>query len=210
MITFCTALLCLLGIWSISTGAGHEGRYLETSDMAILPIAIEAGLLLWRRKSAALWRAGLALMAALYLVIPFLYGFISVGAKVMRVPRHFRLSSTHLYNELMANDDLEAVRAGLLKDFNPATDIWYLPDPSTALELPGRAIIQHADFTDIAVLERNHFLSSAPLRVWVLLPPRFEASGKGTVIRRSFSQAGPWTSRSVPGCHFVLWRSDIQ
>ena len=72
----------------------------------------------------------------------------------------------------------------------------------SALDLPGRAIVVHADFTDLAALRKMAFQTSRPIRVHALLPPRFESNGKGDAIRSSFLHAGPWRHEPLPGSEY--------
>jgi hypothetical protein len=88
--------------------------------------------------------------------------------------------------------------------------MWYLVEPLTALDLPGRAIVRHADFIDIAVLRRDRFVTSRRMRVHVLLPPRFENNGKGEAIRASFPQADGWVRREIPGAEYVSWTATLE
>src|SRR5205814_8767877 len=87
----------------------------------------------------------------------------------------------------------------LLEGFNPRTDLWYLTDPITALDLPGRALIRHADFIDSSQLRKETFRTSRPLRVRLVLPKSFEENGKGEIIRSSFVAAGEWQACRTDG-----------
>jgi hypothetical protein len=208
--TFLTGLVSVFAIWTLSkvlsNDDGHNARYIIATDLAVLPLVLESGCRFWA-KSGRIRRMILAMMGILYIGIPFVYGVISVGAKIRRMPQHYRLSPTHLYNPLLAREDLASVRARLLLDFNPATDVWYSPDISTPLELPGRVIIRDPDFMNEALLRSDRFETSAPLRIQMLLPSKFEINGKGLIIRQSFPQAGAWTRSEIPGSDYVLWRT---
>ena len=92
---------------------------------------------------------------------------------------------------------------------SPASDIWYLVDPLTALDLPGRIIVRHADFIDLALLRRDLFLTTRLVRVHVVLPPRFEDNGKGKAIRASFPQATAWSRTGDPGRRIRLLDRDV-
>jgi hypothetical protein len=87
--------------------------------------------------------------------------------------------------------------------------IWYLSDPLSALDLPGRSIGTSADFDALADLERTSYVTSRPLGVRALMPARFEANGKGEAIRRSFPQAGRWERTKIAGSDYWLWTTDL-
>jgi hypothetical protein len=87
--------------------------------------------------------------------------------------------------------------------------VWYAIDPSTSLDLPGRVLIEHADFLDLEWLRRFHYQTSQPLVMHVLLPRRFEAEGKGAAIRASFAGAGAWTARVDQDCDVTDWRAAL-
>ena len=56
-----------------------------------------------------------------------------------------------LHNTLLSQTNIEEVRVSLLRDYDPNKDLWYLTDPITALDIPGRAIIAGADFLTLTV-----------------------------------------------------------
>ncbi|OLE11581.1 MAG: hypothetical protein AUG89_09385 [Acidobacteria bacterium 13_1_20CM_4_56_7] len=76
------------------------------------------------------------------------------------------------------------------------------------MDLPGRAIMQHADFLPLAQLNQT-FRASKPLRIHLLLPPWFEQNDKGAVIRAEFPQGKNWSSRVVPGMNYVEWTATL-
>ena len=204
---FFSTVFCLTAVWMISKSADHNSRHLETAALAILPFT----LVLIRRQLAeqpGAWRATLwRCFIALFIGLPLLYGFISVFAKVIRTPPHYALDAVQIYNPLLADQDLAGVIQRLDKEYDPATDVWYLPEPISALNIPGRTIVRPADFMELTDLERDIFRTSQTIRLRVLLPPKFETNGKGPLIRSSFIHAGPWTSKSIPGCNYLLWES---
>src|SRR5712691_8682902 len=99
-----------------------------------------------------------------------------------------------MYNPSLAGKDVNYARSLLLQEFDLRSDVWYLTDPISALDLPGRMLIRHADFIDPEKLRQDTFRSSHPVRVRVVLPASFEKSGKADIIRRSFVGTGKWQS----------------
>jgi hypothetical protein len=85
-----------------------------------------------------------------------------------------------------------------------------VPEPTSMLDLPGRAIITSADFDTVDELRLQRFVTLRPIRVNALLPNRFERNGKGAVIRSSFPQASTWTDHPVPQSDYVLWTADLK
>ena len=197
----------LLLSWTISDGVGVEARFLFTGGSAALPLALAEGRALWRDRRPAL-RAVLAATAFAFVVVPFAYGFVSVAAKVWRYPAYHPGASGQ-YNPLLAQTEAASVTARLQRDFVVAEDVWYLPEPQSALDLAGRAIIRHADFQRIEDLRLDRFVTSRTLRAHVLLPPRFERNGKGAVIRASFPQATEWTREAIPGSEYDRWTATL-
>ena len=209
ILNFATAVVMFLTVWNFSLVGDYDARYLAVYSMGVLPVALEEGFVLWRLKRGALWKTGLALAGLCYVLVPLLYGFISVAVKVWRTPSDYAFGPSHVYNELLADNDLAGVRKELLSDFHPATDIWYLPDFITALDIPGRAIICNADWGYLSGLKRYLYLGSAPRRIRLLLPPRLEFNGRGPIVRRSFPQVAIWTRRKIQGCNYDLWEGTL-
>ena len=129
---------------------------------------------------------------------------VSVFAKIWRYPADYRPAPSGVYNPLLAQSDAASVVDQLRRIYVPATDLWYLVEPVSALDVPGRTILRHADFTPIEDL-REHFLTSRRIRVHALLPPRFEQNGKAEAIRGSFPQATGWTRQQVTGSEYDAW-----
>ncbi len=209
-----TALSCclvLLGIiWTFSHSADFAARHMSSAGMAMLPLALEQGLRCWRPVPGGRTRRFLLAGGFLYVLIPLVYGYLSVFGKIIRTPEDYVLGPAHVYNPTFATTDVDAVRRRLLADFNSAHDIWYLTDPMTALDLPGREIVRHADFEDGGILKMEHFTTRLPLRIKALLPEHFETNGKGEIIRTSFAGAGPWRRQAVEGSDFILWTATLR
>jgi hypothetical protein len=175
----------------------------------VLPLALAGGRQIWQSVPRA--RIALAGACAPYVIVPMLYGPVSVIAKVRRFPDRFRASATGLYNPLLAERDVETVVARLEHDFHPQSDVWYVTDPLSTLDLPGRALMVHADFIALDELRKYRFqTTSRALRVHVLLPPRFETNGKGAVIRASFPQAVAWERDAIPGSQYDRWLAELR
>lgn len=199
----------ILTVWTISTGVSVEARHVASAALCVLPLALAEGRRIWQ--SAPRARIALAGAGAAYVIVPMLYGPVSVIAKVRRFPDQFRASATGLYNPLLAERDVETVVARLEHDFHPQTDVWYITDPLSSLDLPGRVLMVHADFIALDELRKYRFQTrSRPLRIHVLLPPRFETNGKGAVIRASFPQAVAWERDAIPGSHYDRWLAELR
>jgi hypothetical protein len=208
---FGASVASILVAWTVSSAVSVEARHLAPAGFAALPLALDEGRL-WRREagaSGATVRLSLALALAVFVIGPFAYGVVSVFAKAWRYPSDYRPGPSG-YNAVLAEHDAAGVAGRLQDTFVPETDIWYLAEPMTSLDLRGRAIVRHADFMPIADLRRDRFITSRPLRVHVLLPPRFEANGKGLAIRESFPQAASWRHESVPGSAYDQWMADLR
>jgi hypothetical protein len=210
VLAFLTGLGMMLGILNLSRVGDFNARYIITTALGVLPVVLDAGCSLWRRKPGVFWRLSLAAAGIAYLAVPFSYGVVSVWAKVLRTPAHYRVGSSHFYSSLLALEDVPSVTARLSEGFNPVTDIWYASDPTSALDLPGRVMIRNPDYTDLPELKEERFQSADPLRVRALLLPKFEAEGKGPAIRNSFRQAGSWTRTVIPGSQYVLWTTTLR
>ncbi|MEG4604484.1 hypothetical protein QUA86_04485 [Microcoleus sp. F6_B6] len=213
-IVFFTSMAAIFGIWSVGATVSYEARHLTAASLAILPVALQSGCELWNKKSDSfLIKVSLCTAAIFYLAIPVAYSSTSILVKARETSVNYTPASSQIYNPWLASQDLARVRTELVKDFNNQTDIWYLPDPVAALDLPGRAIITHADFyggLQDTNLHRQAFYTSIPLRVHVLLPPSFEDNGKGAAIRSSFPQADEWIYREIEESNYVKWISTLE
>ncbi len=186
-----------IAVMLVFSARAMEARYIAAIGIAMLPAAFEAAWSLPLRRPAKALMAGVAIA---YVFIPIAYG--AVG-KVHRTPP-FRAGESGLYNELLATTDARTPLSNLISDFDPRSDLWYVTEPLTAMDLPGRAIIRHADFLPREKL-RESFHASQPMRVRLLLPARFEQSGKGQIIRANFPDAVGWSSQAVPSLNYVEW-----
>jgi len=183
-----------------------EARYIAAIGIALIPAVLESALQLAPKLRPAT-RGLLLAGGVIYLAIPMAYGAFSVVGKIARTPA-YHTGPSGLYNPLFATTDARTPLAELAAGFNPNSDVWYLTEPLTAMDLPRRAILQHADFLPLAQLNQT-FRASKPLRIHLLLPPWFEQNDKGTVIRAEFPQAENWSSRVVPGMNYVEWTATL-
>lgn len=203
-----TSVVSLLAVWTVASNVSVEARHLASAGFAMLPLALAEGFA-WSRESRAPMRRLLAAAAAVFVAAPLAYGVVSVFAKVWRYPSDYRPGPSGMYNPLLAPRDAAAVVELLNRDYDPATDLWYLVEPMTYLDLSGRAIVRHADFMTVSEL-REHFLTSRRLRIRALLPAKFEQNGKGEAIRGSFAGAGGWTRSSVSGAEYDEWTAIVE
>jgi hypothetical protein len=206
---FVATTLAILVVWTISNGVSVEGRHVSSAAFSILPLALAEGLRLWQASSRPM-RLALISACAIYVCLPLAYGPVSVAAKAWRYPPGFHPASSGLYNPLFAQQDLHGVVDRLERDFEPASDVWYLTEPMSALDLKGRAIIRDADFLKLDQLRRDRFRTTRAARIHVLLPPRFEANGKGETIRASFPQAVAWRHDAIPGSQYDRWIAELR
>jgi hypothetical protein len=195
-----------VAVMTVFSARAMEARYIAAIGIALIPAVIESALQLapkLRQASRGLLLAG----GIIYLAIPMAYGAFSVVGKIARTPA-YRTGPSGLYNPLFATTDAKSPVAELTAGFNPDSDLWYLTEAFTAMDLPGRAIMQHADFLPVARLNQT-FQTSKPLRIHLLLPPWFEQNGKGTAIRGEFLGAVNWSSTTVPGLNYVEWTATL-
>lgn len=203
------AVCCLVLVWTISAGASFEARHVATASMAVLPLALQAGFARFRSSSLAV-RALLAGAAACYVALPLAYGVASVAGKVGRLGATYRVGPSGFASPVLASSDVQACLREATAGFDARTDIWYLPEPISALDMGGsRAIVVDADMTPIEKLRGHRFVTSVTRRVRALLPASFEADGKGPLIRSSFPQARGWRDRAAPSCNYVVWDATL-
>jgi hypothetical protein len=154
-------------------------------------------------------RPVLGAAAVCYLCVPLAYGAVSIVAKVRRFPSGYRPGPADIYNPLLSATDIASVRETLLAYASPDA-VWYVTDPVSALDLPGRVIATAADFDTLESLRQARYVASRPLKIRALLPAvKFALDGKGRAIRDSFPQGGPWNSVAIPGSDYSLWTADL-
>jgi hypothetical protein len=209
-IVFFTGSGIMLLIWFLAPrGSSYRADYLACCAMAVLPLIINRGIYLWKYSYQKILKNCLSIALIFYIIIPLLYGYISVVGKTIRLPRDYRIGRTHFYNRFLAYDDIPKVYDQLMADFTIEKDVWYLTEPYSALDLSGRSIIILADETGLVYLEAFNFLTNKPLRVHVLLPSRFEKNGKGRAIRNSFIQASSWVKKDIVGSDYICWIASL-
>lgn len=203
------SLACMLLVWTLTTSVSIESRHLFSAGFAMLPLALAEGRD-WYRTASPPARGLLAASACVFVAAPMAYGVVSVFAKMMRYPGDYRPAASGIYNPLLAQHDAASVVGTLRATFDPAADVWYLVEPLSALDLPGRSIVRHADFTRVEELRGERFLTSRPLRIHALLPPRFEGNGKAAAIRDSFPQATGWSRSAIAGSEYDEWTTVLK
>jgi hypothetical protein len=201
-----TSTVALFVVWSVSSSVSYDGRHLASASIASMPLALKRACSLWRRRRPVV-RPLLVGAGVVYIGLPFSIAGLLVAGATVQAPTGYVAGPSGIYNPLLATADLAAARAALLQDYNPATDVWYLPDPVTALDLPGRAIVDDVALTRVPVL--SSFQSSAPVRVRALLPPEFEQNGLGEVVRAAFAGTAAWTESPRNGSRYVIWTTVV-
>lgn len=195
------------GVMTIFSARAMEARYIAAIGIALIPAALESAFDLAPKFRPSI-RGILLTAAACYLAVPMAYGALSVVGKIARTTSTYRTGPSGLYNPLFASADAKSPLIELIADFKTDSDIWYLTEAFTALDLPGRVILRHADFLSAAGLSET-FQTSKAIRVHLLLPPWFEQNGKGPLIRGEFSGARNWSSRILPEMSYVEWTATL-
>jgi hypothetical protein len=207
-LVFSASVASILVVWTLSTAVSIEARHVWSAGFTMLPLALAEGRVWWNT-AAVPSRRLLGALVCVFVVAPMAYGVISVLAKTGRYPADYRTAASGIYNPLLARHDAASAVEGLQRMFDPAIDVWYVPEPLTALDLPGRIIVRDADFMPLDQL-REHFLTSRPIRVHALLPPRFENNGRAAAIRGSFPQATGWSRSLLAGAEYDVWTTMLQ
>ena len=202
-----TVSILFLAVMTVFSARAMEARYIAAIGIALIPAALESALDLAPRLHR-IGRVALLVSVICYVVIPIAYGGISVVGKIARTHSAYRTGPSGLYNPLFATSDAKTAISELTADFNPASDVWYLTEAFTAMDLPGRVILQHADFLSASALT-DDYRTSQKVRVHLLLPSWFEENGKGAIIRRDFAGAGNWSSRTLASMNYVEWTATV-
>lgn len=208
-VLFAVSIAAILVVWTLSVTVSIEARHLFSAGFAMLPLALAEGLAWWRSGNPATRRM-LSLAGCVFVAAPLSYGVVSVFAKAWRYPAGYRQPPSGIYNPLLARHDAASVVDALRRMYDPETDVWYLVEPLSGLDVPGRSIIRAADFTPLDELRRERFLTSRRVRVHALLPPRYEQNGRAAAIRDSFPQATGWTRATVPGAEYDAWTTVLE
>jgi hypothetical protein len=197
-----TSTLALFLIWSVSSNVSYDGRHIASASIACIPLALQQACRWWR-SGAALGRLIPASAGVAYIALPLLMaGLLVVGAAI-HAPTDYDAGPSGVYNPLFAISNLATARAELLQEYDPRIDIWYVPDPVTALDLPGRVIIEDVALTRVPALASYH--TSARVRVRALVPTEFEQNGLGDVVRASFVGPVAWTKSPLNGSRYAVW-----
>ncbi len=210
LVVFGVTMLALLGTWTFSAAADYEARHVAPASLAILPVAYLGAVRAWQQGG---WARRLlpAAVGLTFVAVPLLYGAVAVAGKLTRVPSTYTLGPSHLYNPLLASTDLAPVERAIIGRFGRQTDVWFSADAVTALDLPGRVWTEtNLDFVTAQKLATLQFRTSAPVRVTVLVPPKFEAEGKLAVIREGFRGARAWTRATVAGSNYDIWTTVVE
>jgi hypothetical protein len=198
-----TVSVLFLAVMTIFSARAMEARYIAAIGIAVIPAALQAASSI-APKLSRIGRAVLWIAAVCYLAVPVAYGAVSVVGKIQRTPANYQSGPSGLYNPLFANADAKSAVAKVKADFDVSADVWYLTEAFTAMDLPGRAILRHADFLPSDGLMQR-FRTTKAIRVHLLLPPWFEENGKGAIIRAEFVGANNWSSEIVEGMNYVEW-----
>jgi len=199
--------IAFIGTMSVFGGRALEARLIAAIAIATLPAAAEAALAVWARGNR-IAHGILLLGGLLYIAAPMAYGATAVIGKVRRTP-HYNPGPSGFYNPLFADTDASSPLKTLEAHFG-SQDIWYVPDPDTAIDLRGRVIVRQPDFLPEDRIRKESFHTSSPVTVRMLLPPKFEENGKGKIIRDSFPQAQDWRRNEIPGANYVEWTADLK
>jgi hypothetical protein len=203
-----TVSVLFLAIMTVFSARAMEARYISAIGIAVIPAALQAASSI-APKLSRMGRVILWIAALCYLALPIAYGAVSVLGKIHRTPANYQSGPSGLYNPLFANADAKSAVARVKADFNVSGDVWYLTEAFTAMDLPGRAILRHADFLPADALKQR-FRTTKAIRVHVLLPPWFEENGKGAIIRAEFVDAVNWSSKTIPGMNYVEWTAVVR
>jgi len=204
----CAVMLC---IWTMSRSfVDCSLEHFTCLSMAVFPLVSLGLVRASRRTNPFRTRLSAGVFFVACILVPFVYGPVSVVVKTARMPKHYQTGPSGFYNPLLAQYDIATVRKNLMSYCRGGDCVWYFPEPMTALDIPGRAIITHADFESLDDLRSVRFQASRPLEVYVLLPMYFEKGEKGRIIRGSFLQAADWRKFEIEGCQYYLWVATLQ
>ena len=200
-VVFCSGVVALLAIWMVSSGASFEARHLAGCTLPLLPFVVSE--VNERRRLAHM------LMLSIFVVAPLAYGPITLPVKVFHQKRVIP-GPSGVYNATLANSDVGLTLTFLRSMYSRNSDVWYIPDPVSSLDIPGRAVIRSAVFTDLPRLEAERFRNFKTMRALILLSPDLEKSGRADLIRHSFVNAEEWTVIPIPDSPYRLWISTLR
>lgn len=199
------SLACLAVVWGASANVSYDGRHLASASLATLPGALAMGKVIWPR-SRARARGLLVVSAALYLVAPPILSMLLMGALVAAGPRRaeYTAGPSALYAPLLGRAGPGRELVTLLGNYDARTDVWYVAEPTAALDLPGRVIVDDAART--GEMRVPLYQVSIPSRVLALYPAWFETppSNLGDLVKSRFPglswQCSPRGQRDYVSC----------
>lgn len=209
VISFFVSWIVIFILWGLTNNISYQTRHIAAGSIAILPFLIENSFDLWRT-ARRLLRIILLGAGIIYIALPLLSGVPSVRIKALRAI-NYKAGPSGIYNPCVTFNDMAGIRDRLMKDFSPENDIWYLAGPATPLlDLPGRMIMNYAEYKDADTLRRTKYMGGSGLRIHALLPPEFEKDKRGEAIRNSFEKAGEWKKEEIEGCNPILWKTVLK
>jgi hypothetical protein len=208
LVTLLGNCLLLLTLWTVSNGIDYDRRFFAAAAIATLPLILK-WLISDITQSRGIYRIASTVFLAFYIALPLGYGLVTMPMKAWR-SYGYQTSESGIFDFLLAKSNLRDVSQALGQAI-PAQGnyIWYCPDPLTYFELKGRVIYQYVDFASPDMLASQRYMTSAPLRLLMVMPDEFESSGKAELVRASFPQAKNWQKESLPGSLDNLWTADL-
>ncbi len=209
--------LVLLALWQFAE-VDRMPRHVAPAALAVLPLALQEGLTVWRRaagaRRAALWVAALVFIAG-----PLAYGFIYVALKC-HVIGHYIAGASGFYLPRLSSTDTSAVVRALSR-YRTANSIWVIEDPEMAVELPGRFILAYGDRTVGLEMRRRRegpwrrpgdFTTSRPVRLLLLLEATGNVSTDANRARGlidAIPKSTNWRRHDIRAANFVLWEGSL-
>ena len=201
-VTLFVTMAMMVVAWIGSSAVSFESRHVAGAAIASLPAAVAIARRRWASIGPAS-RAWIAFCGIAYVCVPWaMYGPLSVATKAIR-QNGYVTTGTRLYNPILAASNAQAAITAIRGNCVLPAAIWYIPEPLTSIEFAGRMVITDADFESLEYIAALRFHGDVP--VCALMPPKFEANGKGAAIRNSFVDIGSWSRRVVPGAAYDLW-----
>ncbi len=186
----------LVGLLIRGSAIHLDTRFLRPAAIAMMPWIIPCLVSRIRNGMTPSIRLSAAALTVVLVLVPCLYGVLSLMDKTLRV----ETSGPHgLRHRLLESaDDVPGFFEELLT-LSTDQDVIYITDPALGIPLVSRRLFteEHAHLRSLAELSHREFHGRPLGRLLIPLPRELQADGRGETICNSFKDVSHWTTHKL-------------